>query len=207
MAPTPVLLPGKSHGRRSLVGCGPWGHEELDTTERLHFHFSLSCIGEGNGNPLQCSCLENPRDGVPGGLPSMGLHRVGHDWSDLATAAAADRYVNISIYIYIYIFMHRTSAIHNQSLSIYYIFIFTQWEKCLTMIVLGTCKFCPKFTHSMCVHSGVKVESGWPLFPIWCQLTGLKSTFCTTVLLPNILSFISRFHDPKRRDGETIVDL
>ena len=61
--PTPVLLPGKSHGRRSLVGCSPWGRYELDTTERLHFHFSLSCIGEGNGNPLQCSCLENPRDG------------------------------------------------------------------------------------------------------------------------------------------------
>ena len=61
--PTPVLLPGKSHGWRSLVGCSPQGREELDMTERLHFHFSLSCIGEGNGNPLQCSCLENPRDG------------------------------------------------------------------------------------------------------------------------------------------------
>ena len=60
--PTPVLLPGKSHGQRSLVGCSPWGREESDTTERLHFPFSLSCIGEGNGNPLQCSCLENPRD-------------------------------------------------------------------------------------------------------------------------------------------------
>ena len=59
----PVLLPGKSHGRRSLVGCSPWGREESDTTEGLHFHFSLSCIREGNGNPLQCSCLENPRDG------------------------------------------------------------------------------------------------------------------------------------------------
>ena len=55
------------------------GSLELDTTERLHFHFSLSCIGEGNSNPLQCSCLENPRDGKPGGLPSMGLHRGGHD--------------------------------------------------------------------------------------------------------------------------------
>ena len=60
--PTPVLLLGKSHGWRSLVGCSPWGHEELDTTERLHFDFLLSCIGEGNGNPLQCSYLENPRD-------------------------------------------------------------------------------------------------------------------------------------------------
>ena len=60
--PTPVLLPGKSHRQRSLVGCSPWGRKESGTTERLHFHFSLSCIGEGNGNPLQCSCLENPRD-------------------------------------------------------------------------------------------------------------------------------------------------
>ena len=61
--PTPVLLPGKPQGWRSLVGCSPWGHEESDMTERLHFHFSLLCIGEGNGNWLQCSCLENPRDG------------------------------------------------------------------------------------------------------------------------------------------------
>ena len=61
--PTPVLLPGKSHTWRSLVGCSPWGCEESDTTERLHFPFSLSCTGEGNDNPLQCSCLENPRDG------------------------------------------------------------------------------------------------------------------------------------------------
>ena len=57
-----VLLPGKSHGRRSLVGYSSWGREESDTTEWLHFHFSLSCIGEGNGNPLQCFCLENLRD-------------------------------------------------------------------------------------------------------------------------------------------------
>ena len=61
---TPVLLPGKSHGWRSLVGCSPRGPEESDTAEQLHFHFSLPCTGEGNGNPLQCSCLENPRDGV-----------------------------------------------------------------------------------------------------------------------------------------------
>ena len=58
--PTPVLLPGKSHGWQSLVGCRP---QDSDTTERLPFHFSLSCVGEGNGNPLQCSCLRNPRDG------------------------------------------------------------------------------------------------------------------------------------------------
>ena len=118
---TPVLLPGKSHGWRSLVGCSPWGRYESDTTERLHFHFSLSHNGEGNGNPLQCSCLENPWDGrawwaavygvaqsqtrlmrlssssssmaphsstlawkilwaeEPGGLLSLGSHRVRHD--------------------------------------------------------------------------------------------------------------------------------
>ena len=77
--PIPVLLPGKSHGQRSLVGCSPGGREESDMTERLHFDFSRSCIGEGHSNPLQCSCLENPRDGEPGGPPSVGSHRVGHD--------------------------------------------------------------------------------------------------------------------------------
>ena len=61
--PTPVLLPGKSQGQRSMVGYSPLGRKESDTTEQLHFYFSLSRIGEGNGNPLQCSCLENPRDG------------------------------------------------------------------------------------------------------------------------------------------------
>ena len=60
--PTPVFLLGESQGWWSLVGCHLWGRTESDTTKRLHFPFSLSCIGEGNGNPLQCSCLENPRD-------------------------------------------------------------------------------------------------------------------------------------------------
>ena len=62
MAPHSSTLAWKIHGQRSLVSYSPWGCEESDTTERLHFHFSLSCIGEGNGNPLQCSCLENPRE-------------------------------------------------------------------------------------------------------------------------------------------------
>ena len=61
--PTPVLLPGKSHGWRSLEGCSPWGRWGSDRTQRLPFHFSLSCTGGGNGNPLHCSCLENPRNG------------------------------------------------------------------------------------------------------------------------------------------------
>ena len=84
--PTPVLLPGKSHGQRSLVRYSPWGREESDTTEQLHFHVSLSCIGEGNGNPLQCSCLENPRDTGAWWAAIYRSHRVGHNWSDLAAA-------------------------------------------------------------------------------------------------------------------------
>ena len=78
--PTPVLLPGKSHGWRSLVGCSPWGHQESDTTERLHFHFSLSCSGEGNGNPLQCSHQENPRDG---GAWWAAVYGVAQSWTRL----------------------------------------------------------------------------------------------------------------------------
>ena len=90
----------KSHGWRSLVGCSPWGYKQLDTTERLHFHFSLSCIGEGNGNPLQCSCLENPGTAGPGGLPSMGSHWVGHDWSDLAATAAEYTLILTDLYLF-----------------------------------------------------------------------------------------------------------
>ena len=81
--PTPVLLPGKSHGQESLVGCSPWGREESDMTERLHFPFSLSCIGEGNGIPLHCSRLENPRDGGAWWLWS----RTESDTTEAAAAA------------------------------------------------------------------------------------------------------------------------
>ena len=64
----------KSHGWRGLVGCSPWCWEESDTTEQLNFHFSLWWIGEANGNPLQCSCSENPRDrGGGGGLEGCCL--------------------------------------------------------------------------------------------------------------------------------------
>ena len=66
-------------GRLQSMGSLRVGHDWATS-------LSLSCIGEGNGNPLQCSCLENPGDGKPGGLPSMGSHRVGHDWSDAAAA-------------------------------------------------------------------------------------------------------------------------
>ena len=86
--PTPVLLPRKSHGRRGLVGCHLWGRTESDRTERLHFHFSLSCIGEGNGNPLQCSCLENFRDG---GAWWPTIYGVAQSWTWLKRLSSSSR--------------------------------------------------------------------------------------------------------------------
>ena len=90
LQPTPVLLPGKSHGRRSLVGCSPWGREESDRTERLHFHFLLSCIGERNGSPLQCSCLENPRDG---GAWWAAVCGVAQSWTRLKRLSSSSVYM------------------------------------------------------------------------------------------------------------------
>ena len=80
MATHSSTLAWKIHGRRSLVGCSPWGREESDTTERLPFHFSLLCIGEGNGNPLQCSYLENPRYG---GAWWAAIYGVAQSWTRL----------------------------------------------------------------------------------------------------------------------------
>ena len=91
--PTPVFLPGKSHGWRSLTGYSPWGREELGKTERLCFHFSLSCIGEGNGNPLQCSCLENPRDG---GAWWAAVYGVAQSWTQLKRLSSSSRNISIS---------------------------------------------------------------------------------------------------------------
>ena len=98
--PTPVLLPGKSHGQRSLVGCSPWGHWESDTTECLHFHFSLSCIGEGNGNPLQCSCLENPRDGGAWWAVVYGVAQSQTRLKRLSSSSSSSSVVNLlSIFV------------------------------------------------------------------------------------------------------------
>ena len=92
MAPTPVLLPGKSHGWRSLVGCSPWGREESDTTQRLHFH----ALEKEMATHSSVLAWRIPGTGEPGGLPSMGSPRVGHDWSDLAAAAAQTNEFNKS---------------------------------------------------------------------------------------------------------------
>jgi len=110
--PTPVLLPGKSHGRRSLVGCRPWGGEESDMTERLNFHFSLSCTGEGNGNPIQCSCLENHRDGGTWWAAVCGVAQSQTRQKQLSSSSSsssnddAEHHVLIS---HLYIFFGETS--------------------------------------------------------------------------------------------------
>ena len=98
--PTLVLLPGKSHGRRRLVGCSPWGREESDTTEWLHFHFSLSCIREGNGNPLQCSCLENPRDGGAWWAAVYGVaeSRTWLKWLSSSSSSSSEEFTQIYRY-------------------------------------------------------------------------------------------------------------
>ena len=99
--PTPVFLPGESQGRGSLVGCCLWGCKELDTTERLHFHFyALEKEMAAHSSVL---AWRIPGTGEPGGLPSMGLHTVGHDCSDLAVAAvtAGSPYYMMTIYIYL----------------------------------------------------------------------------------------------------------
>ena len=88
--PTPVLLPGKSHEQRSLVGCSPWGRWGSGMTEWLHFHFWLSCIGEGNGNPLQYSCLENPRDGGAWWAAVYGVAQSGTWLKRLSSSTSSD---------------------------------------------------------------------------------------------------------------------
>ena len=85
--PTPVFLPGESQGQGNLVGCSLWGHTESDTTEWLHFHFH----GMEKEMATDSSVLawRIPGTGEPGGLLSMGSHKVRHNWSDLAAAATA----------------------------------------------------------------------------------------------------------------------
>ena len=95
--PTPVLLPGKSPGRKSLVGCSPWDRWELDTTERLHFHFSLHELEKEMATHSHVLAWRIPRMGEPVGLPSMGSHRVEHDWSDLAAAATSSLIQGLSL--------------------------------------------------------------------------------------------------------------
>ena len=101
MAPHSSNVPGKSHGRRSRVGCSPWGREELGTTEQLPFHFSLSCIGERNGNPLQCSCLENPRDGGSCWAAIYGVAQSRTRLKRLSSSSSGSVYMGLHVSLFI----------------------------------------------------------------------------------------------------------
>ena len=97
--PTPVLLPGKSHGRRSMEGCSPWGRWGSDTTEWLHFH----ALEKEMATHSSVLAWRIPGTGQPGGLLSIGSHRVEHDWSDLA--AAYSYYLYIIVYLFQEVFI------------------------------------------------------------------------------------------------------
>ena len=97
MAPHSSTLAGKSHGQRSLVGCSPWGCEESGMTERLHFHFHFHALEKEMATHSSVPAWRIPGTGEPSWLPSMGSHRVGHDWSDLA----AGWITNIHYYYYL----------------------------------------------------------------------------------------------------------
>ena len=86
---TPVLLPGKSHGQRSLVGCGPWGHSSQTRLSDFTFTFYFYALEKEMATHSSVLAWRIPGTGEPGGLLSMGSYRVGHNWSDLAAAAAA----------------------------------------------------------------------------------------------------------------------
>ena len=120
--PTPVLLPGKSYGWRSLVGCSPQGCKESDTTERLHFPFSLSCIGEGNGNPLQCSCLENPREE---GAWWAAIYGVAQSQTQLKRLSSNSKNI-----IIVTIFQTSSCARHCDKHFIYIVGSFSSWRAC-----------------------------------------------------------------------------
>ena len=95
--PTTVFLPGEIHGQRSLVGYRPWGHKESDTIEQLHCHFSLSCTGEGNGNPLQYYCLENPRDRGAWGVAIYGVAQSRTRLKRLSSSSSTNSVLVLSV--------------------------------------------------------------------------------------------------------------
>ena len=118
--PIPVLLPGKPHGQRSLVGCSPWGREESDTTEQLHFCFSLSCTGKGNGNPVQCSCLENPRDGGAWWAAVYGVAQSRTRLKRLSSSSSSSRWTSVDkVMSLLFNMLSRSSNLSFQGASIF----------------------------------------------------------------------------------------
>ena len=91
-------------------------------TERLHFHFSLSCIGEGNGNPLQYSCLENPRDG---GAWWAAVYGVAQSRTQLKWLSSSSIYVCVYIYVYMYVYIYMCVYVYTYVYIYIYIYIYT----------------------------------------------------------------------------------
>ena len=108
--PTPVLLPGKSRGRRSLVGCRPWGREEWDTTERLHFHFSLHALEKVMATHSSVFAWRIPGMAEPGGLPSLGSHRVGR--LKRLSSSSSSIYICVCVYIYVCVYMYMCVCVY-----------------------------------------------------------------------------------------------
>ena len=130
MAPHSSTLAWKIHGRRRLVSCSPWGCKESDTTERLHFHFSLSCIEEGNGSPLQCSCLENPRDG---GAWWAAVYAVAQSRTRLKRLSSSSISYNQFFYLMILVYTLLKSSFHDMLLWSF-LFHSIHWRKSLTTV-------------------------------------------------------------------------
>ena len=124
MAPHSSTLAWKIHGRRSLVGCSPWGREESGTTEQLHFPFSLSCIGEGNGNPLQYSCLENPRDSRAWWAAVCGVTQSRTRLKRLSSSSEASMYPSQTAQT-----PHHILVLNASKRRTYYDFSFMPWRR------------------------------------------------------------------------------
>ena len=115
--PTPELLLGKSHGQRSLVSCSLGDSEESDMTEQLHFLFSFSCIGEGNGNPLQGSCLENPRDSGAWWAAIYGVTQSQTRLKQLSSSSVIKlKVMNVNIHVQIFLKLLLTKKYVNEEL-------------------------------------------------------------------------------------------
>ena len=165
MAPTPVLLPGKSHGWRSLVGCSPWGREESETTEWLHFHFSLSCIGEGNGNPLQCSCLGNLRDGGAWWATVSGVAQSRTRLKQLSSSSSNS--INIKL---------KLQDLSNQNLLIFYFIFYPSYPILVAILTHSFRKYILTIYYILeNFHCAVYLPSGSPN-PLMERNTELKIT-------------------------------
>ena len=178
--PTPVLLPGKSHRRRSLVGCSPWGRWGSNTTERLHFPFSLSCIGEGNGDPLQCSCLENPRDG---GTWWSAVYGVAQSWTRLKWRSSSSLTPECGPLDCAF---REETNIDNDKIK---------WH--LKSFCCSVAKLCPTFCDLSDCQASLSFPTSWSLLKLMSIESVIPSNYlilcCPLLLLPSIFPSIRVF--------------